>query len=102
MALIYFLNVDSNKTQKLCATASPDLPDPQQTAVPVRTTRGRAAKRDVAGQFVCIDVHETSKVWCQKCNCRQLFRPNWASSVQCSTRWASHLNRRPKAPRGFK
>ena len=57
MALIYFLNVDSNKTQKLCATASPDLPDPQQTAVPVRTTRGRAAKRDVAGQFVCIGVH---------------------------------------------
>ena len=47
-------------------------------------------------------MHESSKVWCQKCNCRQLFRPNWASSVQCSTRWASHLNRRPKAPRGFK
>ena len=25
----------------------------------------------------------------------ELFRPNWASS---STRWARHLNRRPKAP----
>ena len=57
MALIYFLNVDSNKTQKLCATASPDLPDPQRTTVPARTTRGCAAKRDVAGQFVCIGVH---------------------------------------------
>ena len=50
----------------------------------------------------CRLLYESSKVWCQKCNCRQLFRPNWASSVQCSTRWASHLNRRPKAPRGFK
>ena len=57
MALIYFLNVDSNKTKKLCATASPDLPDPQQAAVPARTTRGRAAKKDIAGQFVCIGVH---------------------------------------------
>ena len=29
---------------------------------------------------------------CQECNCKQLFRPNWALSVQCSTRWACHLN----------
>ena len=29
----------------------------------------------------------------QKCaNCRQLFQPNLASWVQCSTRWSSHLN----------
>ena len=41
--LHYFLNVDSNKTQKPGATASPDLPDPQQAAVPVRTTHGCAA-----------------------------------------------------------
>ena len=41
------------------------------------------------------------KRWCQKHNCRQLFQPNWALSVQCSTTWASHLNRRPKAPMGF-
>ena len=45
--------------------------------------------------------YETIKVWCQKCDCRQLYRPNWASSMQCSTRRASHLNSRPKAPRGF-
>ena len=47
------LNVDSNKTQKVCATASPDLRDPQQTAVPVRTTRGRVAtKFDYQGLFL--------------------------------------------------
>ena len=58
MALIYFLNVDSNKTQKLCATASPDSPDPQQAAVPARTTRGRAAKKDIADHYysTCMQV----------------------------------------------
>ena len=54
-----FLNVDSNKTQKLCATASPDLRDPQQTAVPMRTTCGRAAaKLDSHGKCMySIHVH---------------------------------------------
>ena len=32
---------------------SPDLPDPRQAAVPVRTTRGRASKRVATGQFIC-------------------------------------------------
>ena len=51
--LRYFLNVVSNKTQKLCATASPDLPDLQQAAVPVRTTRRRVAtKFDYQGLFL--------------------------------------------------
>ena len=47
-------------------------------------------------------MHVTSKAQCQKCNCRQLFWSNWVSSVQCCTVWASHLNSRPKAPRGFR
>ena len=51
--MVASLNVDSNKTQKPCAAASPELPDPRQAAVPVRTTRGRAAiKVDSRGLFL--------------------------------------------------
>ena len=57
MTCTSFLNVhvDSDKIQP-GAMESPDLPDPRQAAVPVRTTRGRAAKRDATGQFVSSDV----------------------------------------------
>ena len=50
----YFnIHVDSDKIQ-LGATESPDLPDPWQAAVPVRTTRKLASKRAATGQFMCI------------------------------------------------
>lgn len=53
-----------------------------------------------------VDVHNSESMKFQrapvgipKCNCRQLFRPNWASStVQCSI---SHLNRRSKVAVGL-
>ena len=49
--------------------------------------------------YVHVFVHENFNSLVPKV---QKFRPNWASSMQCSTRWASYLNRRPKAPWGFK
>ena len=56
--LHYFLNVDTNKTGKPSATASPDLPDSSPS---VRSTRGRAAvKLGSNGKFVymiCVHVH---------------------------------------------
>ena len=59
------LTVDSNKTQKPCPTASPDLPDLRQAAVPVKTTRGCAFKRDGTGQFVCYDCLYNMHVICE-------------------------------------
>ena len=61
--MVASLNVDSNKTQKPCATKSPDLPDPPKAAVPVRTTRGRASKRDATGQFMCIEIRDLFRGW---------------------------------------
>ena len=51
------LDAGSNKTQKPGAITSRNLPDSRQAARPLRTTRGRAAKKDTTGQFVCIGVH---------------------------------------------
>ena len=61
MTSIVKINVDSNKTQKPGTTAFSDLPDPEQSAIAMRTTRGCAAKRDTNGKLVyallCMYVH---------------------------------------------
>ena len=57
MYILTILNVVSSKTLKPGATASPDLPDPRQAAVSVRTTRGRATKGVATGQFECSGIH---------------------------------------------
>ena len=47
------------KNQKPSIMPSQDLPDSERTAPSVRSTRGRAAKREaeLTGQFVCTSVH---------------------------------------------
>ena len=58
---LLLLNIESNKTQKPSIIPSPDLPDSEQAAPSVRSTRGHAAKREaeLTGQFVwtSVDVH---------------------------------------------
>ena len=47
------IGVDSNKTQKPGTIAASDLPDTQQAAITMRTTRGCAAKQDTNGKQYC-------------------------------------------------
>ena len=56
---LLLLNIESNKTQKPSIIPSPDLPDSEQAAPSVRSTRGHAAKREtqITGQFVWTSVH---------------------------------------------
>ena len=66
------ISVDSNKTQNPGTIAASDLPDTQQAAITMRTTRGHAAKQDTNGNgklvysILCMYVHVQilrSHVW---------------------------------------
>ena len=53
----------------------------QQT--PPKSARSRVdGESSQIGTQVHVGAHSRHKGWCHKCDCRQLFQPNWASSVQ--------------------